>query len=66
MNLSLNEAQALAKKAAKGAGINWGAAHETGRAVRWLLEQGIDPFPVCWQPWTHILAGQRPSWHLNG
>ena len=45
MNLSLNEAQALAKKAAKGAGINWGAAHETGRAVRWLLEQGIDPFP---------------------
>ncbi len=45
VNLSLNEAQALAKKAAKGAGINWGAAHETGRAVRWLLEQGIDPFP---------------------
>ena len=45
MNLSLNEAQALAKKAAKGAGINWGAAHETGRVVRWLLEQGIDPFP---------------------
>lgn len=45
VNLSLNEAQALAKKAAKGAGINWGAAHETGRAARWLLEQGIDPFP---------------------
>ena len=34
--LSLGEAEALARKAARGAGLDWGTAEEAGRAVRWL------------------------------
>ena len=34
--LSLNETEALARKAARGAGLPWGLAEETGKAVRWL------------------------------
>lgn len=33
---SLSEISALAQKAASGAGMFWGLAEETGRAVRWL------------------------------
>lgn len=40
--LSLNEVQATAKKAARGAGYPWGLAEEAGQAVRWLCSQGID------------------------
>lgn len=34
--LSLGEAEALSRKAARGAGFDWGTAEEAGRAVRWL------------------------------
>lgn len=36
MTWSLNEIEALSRKAAKGAGYSWGLAEEAGRAVRWL------------------------------
>ena len=38
---SLNEIEALAKKAARGAGYDWGLAEEAGQAVRWLLARGL-------------------------
>lgn len=42
MTLSLNETEALARKAARGAGYPWGLAEEAGRAVRWLCIRGLD------------------------
>lgn len=42
MILSLGEVEALARKAARGAGLSWGMAEEAGRAARWLCAQGLD------------------------
>lgn len=42
MSFALNEVDAMARKAARGAGFSWGMAEETGRAARWLCAQGID------------------------
>ena len=33
---SLNEIEAMGKRAARGAGLTWGLAEEAGKAVRWL------------------------------
>ena len=44
MTYSLNEIEALAKKAARGAGRPWGVAEEAGKAVRWLVSNGL---PGC-------------------
>ena len=38
---SLSETAALATKAARGAGMPWGLADETGFAVSWLHARGI-------------------------
>lgn len=38
---SLNEIEALAKKAARGIGYSWGIAEDAGRAVRWLEARGL-------------------------
>ncbi len=38
---SLNETEALARRAARGAGLSWGHAEEAGRAVRWLCARGL-------------------------
>lgn len=40
--LSLNEVEALAGKAARGAGLAWGEAEDVGRAARWLARHGFD------------------------
>ena len=40
MSWSLGEVQALAVKAARGAGLSWGVAEEAGYAVRWLQANG--------------------------
>jgi len=37
---SLNEIEAAAKRAARGAGQSWGLAEEAGRATRWLCAAG--------------------------
>lgn len=42
MSLSLNEVEAMAKKATRGAGYPWGLAEEAGKAVRWLCAHGFD------------------------
>ena len=36
VDASLNELEALARKAARGAGLPWGLAEDAGWAVRWL------------------------------
>lgn len=40
MSWSLGETRALAVKAARGAGLNWGLAEEAGFAVHWLQRHG--------------------------
>lgn len=42
MNRSLNEIEATAKRAARGAGYSWGLAEEASKATRWLARQGQD------------------------
>jgi hypothetical protein len=42
MTLSLNEIEAAAKKAARGAGYPWGLAEEAAKAVRWLCARDVD------------------------
>jgi hypothetical protein len=41
MTHSLNEIEALAKKATRGGGYDWGIAEEIGKAVRWLASHGL-------------------------
>lgn len=42
---SLNEIEALARKAARGAGMSWGLAEEAGKAARWLAARGLPALP---------------------
>jgi len=49
MSWSLNEIEGLARKAARGAGLDWGLAEEAGKATRWLCAAG-------W-PGADLLAG---------
>jgi hypothetical protein len=42
MSYALNEVEALAKRAARGAGMSWGTAEEAAKATRWLCRNGID------------------------
>ena len=41
MSHSLNEIDAQAKRAARGAGLSWGISEETGKAVRWLASHDL-------------------------
>ena len=41
MSYSLNEIDALAKRAARGAGLSWGMSEEAGKAVRWLASHQL-------------------------
>ncbi|MCT4556297.1 MAG: DUF3726 domain-containing protein [Pelagimonas sp.] len=42
MRFAMNEIEAMAKRAARGAGYSWGLAEEAGQAARWLCAQGLD------------------------
>ena len=42
IDLSLNEVETLAARAARGAGLAWGLADDIGRAARRLAEAGLD------------------------
>ena len=42
MSYSLNEVEALSKRAARGAGLDWGFAEEASKATRWLCAQDLD------------------------
>jgi hypothetical protein len=46
MNWSLNELEAEAKKAIRGAGLSWGLSEDGAKAVRWLAAHGRDPLPA--------------------
>ncbi|MEO9515910.1 MAG: DUF3726 domain-containing protein [Paracoccaceae bacterium] len=48
MDHSLNEIEALAKRAARGAELSWGMAEEAGKATRWLASHDL--------PGTDLLA----------
>ncbi len=41
MSFSLNEVEAMGKRAARGAGLPWGIAEEAGKAARWLTARGL-------------------------
>ena len=41
MTFSLNEIEAMGKRAARGAGLPWGLAEEAGKAARWLAARGF-------------------------
>ena len=41
IDLSLNEVEMIAMKAARGAGLSWGLAEDIGRAARWLAQAGF-------------------------
>ncbi|MHC4974961.1 MAG: DUF3726 domain-containing protein [Planctomycetota bacterium] len=41
MTFSLNEVEAMGKRAARGAGLDWGIAEEAGKAARWLTAHGL-------------------------
>lgn len=49
IDASLNEVEGLAARAARGAGLPWGLAEETGKAARWLASCGLD--------WSSTLVG---------
>lgn len=42
MTRSLNEIEAMSKRAARGAGMSWGMAEEAGRAARYLSSYALD------------------------
>ena len=60
MTWSLNEIDATAKKAARGAGYDWGLAEETGKAVRWLCSYG---FNGCTALATLLRATDGAAYH---
>jgi Protein of unknown function (DUF3726) len=39
LDLSINEVEGMAQKAARGAGLPWGVAEDTGRAAAWLARR---------------------------
>lgn len=57
--LSLAEMEALAIKAARGAGLSWGMAEEAGAAVRWLASHGLPGPEVLLR---HLEAFDRRDW----
>jgi hypothetical protein len=42
MSFALNEVEAMAKRATRGAGYPWGLAEEAAKATRWLCARGLD------------------------
>ncbi len=56
MSRSLSEIEAMALKAACGAGYYWGASEDAGRAVRWLCSAGIDGCAAL----AGLLSGNDP------
>jgi len=41
VGFSLNEIEAMGKRATRGAGLPWGIAEEAGKAIRWLSAHGL-------------------------
>lgn len=62
MSWSLIEVEALAKKAAKGAGYSWGEAEDAARAVRWLEARGLGGAAALAAHLTGGGKGSCPIW----
>ncbi|MGF7162414.1 hypothetical protein FHS85_004068 [Rhodoligotrophos appendicifer] len=58
IDLSMNEIEMIAYKAARGAGLSWGIAEDVGRSARWLAARGGD-----WAPW--LLRALEPEIALD-
>jgi len=58
MNLSLNEVEAMARKAARGAGYDWGLAEEASKAARWLCSRNMDGCAILAR-WLDEADGQE-------
>ncbi len=61
IRLSRSEAEAMAVKAARGAGLAWGLAEEAGFAVRWLVDQGIDGLALMAAYLDLVSARPKPN-----
>lgn len=59
VGLSRNELESLCLKAARGAGLSWGLAEETGSALGWLAAHGIDGTAVLLH---HLTAQGATPW----
>ncbi len=55
MSYSLNEVQAMAKRAARGAGLDWGMAEEAAWAARWLCRAGLPGVEIL----SHLLVRRQ-------
>lgn len=62
LDLSLNEVEVLAQKAARGAGLPWGVAEDTGRAAAWIAAR-IGPWAM---ELLGLLHGQESTLLLAG
>ena len=69
MNFALNEVEAMAKKAVRGAGYGWGMAEEAAKATRMLCALGLDGVAALVASLTYLdgrsLPDVRPS-QLSG
>ena len=65
MNLSLNEVEATAKRAARGAGYPWGLAEEAAKATRWLCARGIDGCAVLAGLLTRRNGSELAAWSAS-
>ena len=65
--LSLSEIEAIALKAARGAGMTWGLAEEAAFAARWLAERGIDGLTLLAHHLDRTPAspGTAPGFHAG-
>lgn len=76
MNWSLNEIETLARRAARGAGFDWGMAEEAGRAARWLASialpgpEALADLLEAHDGTPHALTRPRDvraaTWHAEG
>ena len=60
MTLSLGEVEAMARKAARGAGYDWGIADEAGYAVRWLEARKVGGI-IALAEVLDVVANAEPS-----
>ena len=60
MSFALNEIEAMAKKAARGAGYTWGLTEEAAKATRWLCAQGLDGVAVLAAALDHAPTDDAP------
>jgi len=72
LTYSLNEIDALCRKAARGAGYNWGHAEDAGKAARWLQSLGLPGAEIllnCLNEGTTpqtILTIENANWRGDG